>query len=774
MTLPTAWSTEPATTWERGVVAGTGIVGAVVWGDPSRHVLALSHESFFVPVHSRRAAPELAPALPAVRAALRGGDARTAADLVDDRLRAVGWDPAELIWTDPLGPIAQLEWHTDEAGSGYRRDIPLGDAGVAISWDRDGYRTGMALSARRGASELTLELWSDAESHGTLLLREVAEAAPGATTVETLDARGAVAATRRRDDRGVELELRAPGHDPDTATWARARVEPLGDVEVTEHPDGWRVKLIPGRRARFRVLITTGAAEPEQTVDGDAADLLARCELRLGPSQNRLEFSVEEWWAAARRGDLVAERAVVETAFAAGRRTIVGSSGVLPPTLQGVWQGTWSPAWSADYTLNGNVQHGTLAAVLWTGTPELMTALFRLVLPRVADYRNNARAVFGAPGLMMPSRMTTHGHANHFIRDYPHEFWAGGGAWFLRLAADYVLVTGDQAPIDDWLWEFAIEVLDFGLAVLTDGEGALIPSYSPENVPAGGDNPLASNATGDIAGLREALLIGTWLADLRGDAERGRVWRAAVELLPAPVVANDGTLAEWSGEWPENLGHRHASQLQGLWYEPDPRLLEGSLRAAAEQTVRRKIAWRAEAPSGPPGRMEMAFGLASLGLAAATLGDAASAYQCAVWLAREHFTPGLMSTHDAGAIFNADASGALPAVIAAMLVGSRAGELRLLPALPPEWPEGEVTGLTARGAVRVARLAWTPDGLTTHLELPEHGRWLRPHGTRVAFPAAVKVVRSSGVEQVDDRTVLIPAESLTAEFEVRWRDAQIR
>jgi hypothetical protein len=541
------------------------------------------------------------------------------------------------------------------------------------------------------------------------------------------------------------------------------------DVEgLTEHPGGWRIVTGAGETVGIRIEIATGATDGGPVTGPDTATLLAACRLRLGPvGDDDPAVPVEGRWAAARAGDPGAERSVIETAFAAGRRTIVASTGALPPTLQGVWQGTWSPAWSADYTLNGNVQHGGLAAVLWTGTPELMTSLFRLVLPFRDDYRANARALFGAPGMMLPARLTTHGRANHFIREYPHQFWLGGGPWFLRMAFDYVLVTGDRSPVDDWLWDVAQEVLEFCLAVLAAGDGTLSPSYSPENTPAGSASPLATDATGDLAALRDGLLIGARLADWRGDTTRAEGWRAAADGLPSPVVAADGTLAEWSGAWPEQLAHRHTSQLHGLWYEPDPRLLSGDLGRAAAETVRRKIAWRAEDPAGPPGRMEMAFGLASLGLAAAALGDAEAALQCTLWLARDHVTPALMTTHDAGAIFNVDAAGALPAVVAAMLVGSTPGEVRLLPALPAAWLEGEATGLTARGAVRVAQLSWSPEVIVARIEQHAAGDWLRPQGTRVVLPVDVEVVRLGGMRHVDARTFLLDPGVRVARLEVR-------
>src|SRR5690606_27476857 len=145
--------------------------------------------------------------------------------------------------------------------------------------------------------------------------------------------------------------------------------------------------------------------------------------------------------------------------------------------------------------------------------------------------------------------------------------------------------------------------------------------------------------------------------------------------LPDYAIADDGTLAEWGDGWAQNGAHRHLSQLYPLWYEIDAAFMGDdacarALRAAAQETIRTRIAWRAEDPTPPPGRMEMAFGLVQLGLAAAALGDADSALICAEWLAVDHWSPALTSRHDAGRIFNLDASGGLPAVVAAMLLSS--------------------------------------------------------------------------------------------------------
>lgn len=733
----------PAPTWEHGLVTGSGRVGAVLHGDAARQVVTLSHERFFVPVNARPQAPDLRPVLDDLRRAVLAGDAAGAGIALTRGLRADGY-PEGLVWTDPLGVCATVTVVVPGLTRQVVRTTDLLHGEVAVELqDDDGGRCVLRVITPRDEQSVWLALESDREVAADLTL-----SLGGAqdTALDTGGADGSTAVTTRLDA-GTAARLVAETWEVTSTVTARGAGEwharaheltaqlvvPAGgrrvvrfdvDVRATREPvpppsDGVDVEWAV---LRERQSASHGALVAASVLDLHAPD--------AGPTAH--SAATEDVWAAAHDGDASARRRAVEIAYLSGRAHAIAATGELPPTLQGVWQGTWRPAWSADYTLNGNLQNGGMAGLVPTGTPELARSLLTLVLAHLDDYRDNARRVFGAEGMLLPSRMSTHGRADHVSAEYPHVFWTGCGGWVLRLAADLVSTTGDRTVVDDRLWSLVEGVLRFAetSTVLVGARRHLVPSYSPENAPSGAGGPIAADATVDVAILRDAARACALLATARGDHSLDDRWASLVASLPDYRVTQDGTLAEWVDErWADEVAHRHASHLYPLWYEPDPAIVGpagSALRAAARATVHAKIAWRAGDPTPPPGRMEMAFGLVQVGLAAAALGDADAALRCVEWLALDHWRPALTTTHDAGAIFNLDASGGLPALVAAMLLGSTADSLTLVPALPQAWRTGSVTGLRARGGLVVDRLAWDPDGCTVTLHrLPEAG-WLAP------------------------------------------------
>lgn len=756
-----------APSWEEGLVVGSGRVGAVAHGPADALTISLAHERYFLPVNLRPDAPDLSPVISEIRRSVLAGDNEAAAVSMTDGARASGYDD-NLIWTDPLGICATLCVRSPHGVASARRVIDPLRGEVAVEWvDPLEGRHAIRILAPRDEETVWLAVESDRASE---LVVELTLGSGDVTSHDTgvLDASSAVRAAVEGGNRGhLTAEVGSPPNDMHAAvscdTGAPWRVD--GDVvRSTAH-------VVPGNACLVRIDITTGASEVLRSVASDHAtssrDSVSWMELRALQKRTHGALTAasaldlhghsaaeytEDLWQAAREGDKDSRRRVIEVAYLSGRANIISSTGELPATLQGVWQGTWQPAWSADYTLNGNVQNGGIASLIPTGTPELALSLLALILPHLDDYRENARRVHGAEGMLLPSRMSTHGRADHFSPQFPHLFWMGCGGWVLRIVADVVSTTGDTSIVDESLWQLAEGVLRFAetASVVIDGVRRLVPSYSPENTPIGSRSSITSDATIDVAILRDAARATALLGRARGDSSLNARWSRVLNDLPPYRVADDGTLAEWiDPRWAENLAHRHASQLYPLWYEVDP-AFDGDdeqaerLRRAAATTVREKIAWRAAAPTAPPGRMEMAFGLAQLGLAAAALGDAEAALTCVHWLAIDHWRASLTTTHDAGRIFNLDASGGLPAVVAAMLLGSTSNTLSVLPACPAAWPRGSVTGLRARGGLIVDRLDWEPGGASLVVRRLALADWLAPAEGTLFRAARGFVLRADG------------------------------
>jgi hypothetical protein len=725
-------STTMARRWDEGLVAGTGTVGAVLHGTPDRHVIDVTHEEFFFSTMDDRPAPQLATVLPTVQQLFLDGNPGTAAARVDQRAAECGF--TDLIWTDPFAPAASLtvEPAVGSTSTNYRRAARFDTGEVSAQWDIQG-ACGPAPSLRlsllplRIHDAIIVRIASQVPLTVTLSLQPTKERTAPIDTFAGIDSSGLVSAAADVDGDALTLSVRPVDRAGARVAHTRLEVHPRTAMRTPEHDDTSArvdIDISPGEPVHailtVRVNRDAAAAPPQSAaaigpLDSTRWDELVRQQRAVHGAltgRSGLELAgrvdtadVETLMASARAGDPPAMRALIELAYAASRHTIISATGVLPPNLQGVWQGSWTAPWSSDYTMNGNLQTA-VAALAPTGTPELLASVFRL-LDRFADhFRHNARAIFGVDGSLLPARVSTHGHANHFGHHYPHQFWLGNGGWMLRLAYDYFAFTGDRQFLADTAWPLAQDVMRFYTsALVTDehGQRHAVPCFSPENTPTGATTPLAVDATSEIAMIRDAARVAGRFADLMGAQALGERWANFVHTLPRYQVAPDGSLAEWlDGRYPEQPGHRHASHLYPLWYEPDPAF--GPIeQAAAAATIAQKLAWR-RAQEEP---QQMAFGIVQLGLAAAHLGDAETSRHCVEWLVLGHFEPNMVSTHDEGTIFNVDASGGVPALIAAMLLQSTVGELRILPALPAAWPSGRVTGLRGRGGILVDELVWS-------------------------------------------------------------------
>ena len=136
--------------------------------------------------------------------------------------------------------------------------------------------------------------------------------------------------------------------------------------------------------------------------------------------------------------------ALLEAMFHAGRYMLISSTGVLPPRLTGLWLGEWGAAWSGDFTTDANLNL-QLAGASIGALPEAVESLRALIADQIDDWRDNARAVFGARGVLAPSRTDgEHGRLFHLNAEWPWAMWVAGADWLLFPLYEHWQVTGDD------------------------------------------------------------------------------------------------------------------------------------------------------------------------------------------------------------------------------------------------------------------------------------------------------------------------------------------
>ena len=241
-------------------------------------------------------------------------------------------------------------------------------------------------------------------------------------------------------------------------------------------------------------------------------------------------------------------RALIEKEFDAARYNIISCTGELPPNLQGVWGGTYVPGWASDYTHNGNVP-SAIAANLMGNMPELMLAYTTYIESIVPWLEINAKHLFGARGIVLPSRSSTHGFNNALAPNFAGGFWVGGAGWAAHFFYDYYLYTGDRKFLAEHALPFMEKAALFFEDYLyegPDGKWVFSPTQSPENTPGNTKSQGTFNATMDVAVAKE-LLRNTIAAsrELGRNQDKIARWQQMLDKMPDYMIDEHGIIKEW-------------------------------------------------------------------------------------------------------------------------------------------------------------------------------------------------------------------------------------
>ncbi|MDX3323676.1 glycoside hydrolase N-terminal domain-containing protein [Streptomyces sp. ME02-6979-3A] len=689
------WEPRPATRWEDAFLSGNGRHGAMVWGHPADDQVIVDHHTLVRPNGSEDLRPpELADRLGRLQDALLAGDTTAAEDF--------GAGPP-LVWVQPFHPAFRSRVcrgrGLHEAVTGYRREVDFTTGEVTASYEA--WRSSVFVSR---ADDVVVQHVTDLGLTADVVLDHALPGAP---------ARLAVGRSTVLTPQGARLALRVgyPGSELGYTGVTVARVDG-GTVTVA----GEGIRIEGARSLTLTTRVVRGPGHPDlrelwaALPCEDHATLLARHRPLHRSAYGRASLTLRD---AAPESELPGSEllrtpkspALLERLFAAGRYHLLSSSGMLPPRLTGLWTGDWDTAWSGAFTTNANLNL-QISSAATAALPEVTEAHTAFVHGQLADWRDNARALFGARGVVAPSHTDgVSGHTRHFQRAYPLHLWTAGADWLLQPLLEHAEVTtGAPDPaLTSALVEVALFYEDFLSREDPDGNVAVVPSYSPENRPANASWGTV-NATMDLAAARHALTTAAEHAP--GHPSAGH-WLALADRLPAYLVNEDGALAEWA--WPglrETYDHRHLSHLYPVWPLDAINPYDTPELATA---AHRALELRGSENDSAHGHLHHA-------LIAARLRDPSrvSAALDAV-LGGDFFHDSLMSAHyPSRNVYNADAAHTLPAAVIESLVQSTPHRLVLLPAVPAAYPAGELRGVRTRFGAHLD-LRWSEDGATAVL-----------------------------------------------------------
>ena len=262
-----------------------------------------------------------------------------------------------------------------------------------------------------------------------------------------------------------------------------------------------------------------------------------------------------------------------------------------------------------------------------------------------------------------------------------------------------------------------------GKTTLAEDENYLFaPSYSPENLPNGyGNNSyIHLNAVMDISAARDCFNMAKEIAGVIGESINGNTltadidkWTAYEEKLPPYLYEPTGELKEWAiSDYSENYGHRHISQLYGLWpgYEAES---DTTLFNAAKKLIETKNSYPSN--DNVAGHSWVHKGLI---MARAKSGDGVREALLPTVSQEMHYNS-MMTAHNTSGnqAYCTDTTITTPAILTESLLYSDSDTVEVLPAIMDDMLArgGSITGLKTRTGDDAAKIEWNNTSVTINI-----------------------------------------------------------